>query len=167
MVADIMTPQEHADEALREAGRAALGWRAVVTYSDRADVLVAALNDLRVAKRTLTDLERDYEAAIEAASDERRFDIDGLGAVEVHRSARRTGWDHDAMESEFIRSFPESMRDVAGAVALRFRRCFSVGGAKAGFTEMTGRDLDEFCTESWRTSVRINTPQGAKRLEGF
>lgn len=171
-----MIPEEQVDYALTEAGRAARGWLAVNANSSDPAILAAALNDLRATKRTLTLIERELEVTLDEVIDReeiepgvevQRVEVEGFGVVEVKRSPRRTGWDHEAMDRAFLRTFPESMRDVAGAVQNRMRRCFSIGGAKKEFTELTDTSLDEYCEESWRPSVVITTPEKTPRLEGF
>lgn len=167
-----MTYEEMVDQALQDFGRGSGALREIAEGSDRRTTLVYALDVIRAARRTLSDIERETEEAIAAASDDRQFDVEEVGRVEIRRSTQRVRWDHEGIVKAFAAAYsdqtsvpPDSIMDVIDT----FRDCVSTGAAKKKFVEFTGHDLDEFSeVKQDRLSVKVVSPDPIpRRLEGF
>ena len=166
-----MTNEEKLDEAVRDSSRMLNEIRDVILDSDQRTTLAYTLDQIRTIKRTLGDLEREAEGAIEAASDDKTFDVDSLGRVEIHRNRSYTKWDKDAVATELAKAIVTNMgwdpEAVHGTIE-KFRECVSIGGAKVPFEIATGHRRDEFSTITDRgIKVQITAPDGVKRIEGF
>lgn len=162
------TALERIDQAQAAAVRAVEELEAVATDCDNRELLAFALDLARRTKRSLGDTERQLEQAIAASSDEPRFDVEQLGLVQVRRRARRTGWDHEALDRAAVPAIADKEKideQIVHAVIADYRQLFSVGAAKSAFAKATGYDLDEFCTITPDgVSVQITTPGSAPRL---
>jgi hypothetical protein len=163
------TALERIDRAQAAAGSVADELETIAIDCDNREHLAFALDLARRIKRTIGDTERQLEQAIASSSDEPRFDVELLGSVQVRRRARRTGWDHEALDRVAVPAIADKEQideETVHAVVADYRQLFSVGAAKAAFAKATGYDLDEFCTVTPDgVSVQITTPGSAPRLD--
>ena len=142
-----LTNEETLDEAVRDSTRMLNDMQSVIEGSDKRETLAYTLDQIRVIKRTLSDLEREAEAAIVAASDDKKFDVDSLGRVEIHRNRSYTEWDKPGVATEIGKAIVNNTGwdpDAVHGTIEKYMECVSVGAAKVPFETATGHRRDEF-----------------------
>lgn len=145
-------------------------WRATAaeTAADLAAWDVSGYDRETAAELALTvrEIADTYRAAAERL-DERICalsepgDTFTVGAVAVtpRRSARRTGWDNDALVRAVLDSRlvdRETGEIVDESPADRLRACFNLSGSNVRLTALKARriDPDELCSTEWRSTVQ-------------
>lgn len=167
--------EQQLEATLSEANDLCDLYAGVIGGSDRPSTLAFCLDQIRATKRTLSDLERECEAAIANASDEKMFDVDSLGRVEIHRRLKRSKWDHEGVAAAVARTITKDPNLAIGDGSIRvrdiieqYRECVSTGAAKVAFEDFTGHERDEFCeVEDGGVSVRIAKPDNTARIEDY
>ena len=164
----VFTALERIDQAQAAAASAVDELEAVAVDCDNPEQLSFGLDLARRIKRSIGDIERQLEQAIAHSTDEPRFEVPLLGAVQVRRRTRRTGWDHEALDRAAVQAIADKERldeQIVHAVVADYRQLLSVGAAKAAFAKATGHDLDEFCTVTPDgVSVQITIPGPPARV---
>jgi hypothetical protein len=161
------------DKIHRDASTLCSEVEALTHDTDDTIELSYALAKVRETKRVLSDLDRDIAQKIVALSDERKFDVEGVGRFEIKGGRRNTQWRKDEVVREFVRAYtdehgvPGSRGELMDLFTV-FADCVSIGGAKVAWTELTGVEFDEVShQEDAAKSVAIFTPDSAPRIEGF
>lgn len=121
---------------------------------DPPDLARIAMALRRIAKAH-ADAAADVDTLIAKKHGRGTFDVDGA-EVKVGRTARRTGWDHDALLRAVLdsRLVDTETGEIADETPLdKVRHVWNLGAPRTTALRDRGIDPDEFATTEWRDSV--------------
>lgn len=133
--------------------RAAATVETLTSPDDVAVALVELADVKRRAARAYDEAERRYLIL----APEKRYEVPGVGLVEVSKRTKRTGWRHAELLPVLVaRALDERQLDEesgeyereASAVARVLRECVSFGAGKVTGLRARGIQPDEFCDET-------------------
>jgi hypothetical protein len=138
---------------------------------DEADDLAHLLADLASLKRAVSETYKTVEARLVAEAGNRKFEVAGLGLVEIKKSTTYRAWDHDrlwgtvtAVALDERRIDPETgelLEREAETISRVLRDCATPSWKVTGL-RAHGLQVDEYCeVEENGYSVRL------PRREGF